>query len=90
MHIRLIQRNKQFSEAEICGMLSDGDLLDYHEAFVPLDFIDSPALRAKYLKELFRPNSEPIGLALAWVKNGGVPPTELHFITPRKPDSKSC
>ena len=84
MQIRLILRNKMFSDAEICGMLLDGDLLEYHRAFVPLDYVDSPELRAVYLKSLFRPDAIPIGLTKAWLKTGGAPPLDLHFVTRRK------
>ena len=80
MKLKLLKRNEMFCDAELSAMVIDGELLQYHNAFVALDYVDSPILRQEYLSQMFRSQGTAVGAAIEWVRSGGRLPEDIIFI----------
>lgn len=83
MKIDLLYPSDMFSIAELSAMCLGYEVFKYHGAYAPFGFVETPAMRAKYLLLTTGKRARVHSKTAEWVKSGGIPPIEFQLVDNR-------
>ena len=83
MKIDLLCPNQMFSVAELSAMALDFEVFRYREIYAAFWFVETPAVRAKYLLLTRKKRARVKTATQEWVRFGGIMPESLDLVDAR-------
>ena len=80
MKLALIKPAQMFSVAELSAMELDSDVFRYYEIYALFGFIETPEVRAEYLRVSRNKRARKKTSTERWVKTGGKLPDRLDLV----------
>jgi hypothetical protein len=83
MKIDLLAPSAMFSVAELSAMALDFEVFKYHQLYAAFWFVETPAIRAKYLLLTTKKRARTKTPTEKWVQLGGSMPNRLDLVDAR-------
>ena len=83
MKIDLLVCSEMFSTAELSAMCLSFEVFRFHSAYAPFGFVETSAMRAKYLLLTTGKRARAHSKTADWVKFGGTLPVEFELVDNR-------
>jgi hypothetical protein len=83
MKIDLLAPSAMFSVAELSAMALDFEVFRYHDVYAAFWFVESRAIRAKYLLLTTKKKARTKTATQKWVLEGGLLPVKLELVDAR-------
>ena len=83
MKVDLLNQGQMFSVAELSAMLLNLEVFKFHELYGAFGFVETPEVRARYLKLVTGKRAKANSPTAIWVATGGALPNELQLVQDR-------